>query len=108
MSMSPEAFCYWLQGYFELNQAKHGGYLPSVSLTPQQVMTIQDHLDLVFNKVTPQIHSIPQATHLGGVVDIRTLNLTEIDNGGDPKKIGGFLFFDPNCNKFKHVSCISC
>lgn len=42
--MSPENFCFWLQGYFEL-----GGE----NLSPQQVQIIKDHLALVFNKVTP-------------------------------------------------------
>lgn len=44
--MTPENFCYWLQGALEL-----GG--DQVTLGCNQVQIIQDHLDLVFNKVTP-------------------------------------------------------
>lgn len=38
-------FCYWLKGYFELSDSN--------TLSPQQVQTIKDHLNLVFTKVTP-------------------------------------------------------
>ena len=44
--MSPENFCYWLQGMIELREGNDG-------LTIRQVQIIQDHLGLVFNKVTP-------------------------------------------------------
>lgn len=43
--MSPESFTYWLQGYFEISDSN--------TLSPQQVQIIRDHLDLVFEKVTP-------------------------------------------------------
>ncbi len=43
--MSPEQFCYWLGGYFEISDSK--------SLSPNQVQIIKAHLDLVFEKVTP-------------------------------------------------------
>jgi len=43
--MTSENFCYWLQGYIELSNCK--------SLTPEQVQTISDHLQLVFKKETP-------------------------------------------------------
>jgi hypothetical protein len=46
--MTPENFCYWLQGYFELNEYK---YEP---MTSNQVQTIQDHLDMVLDKKTPE------------------------------------------------------
>jgi hypothetical protein len=43
--MTPQDFCYWLKGYFEINgEAK---------ITPKQAQIIKDHLDLVFEKVTP-------------------------------------------------------
>lgn len=42
--MTAQEFCYWLQGHFELNGPK---------LTEEQVKIVQDHLKLVFNKVTP-------------------------------------------------------
>lgn len=43
--MDAQAFAYWLHGWSEIN----GGAAP----TAQQWQIINDHLDLVFNKVTP-------------------------------------------------------
>lgn len=42
--MNPEQFCYWLQGFGELN-----GSPP----TDEQWKAINEHLALVFKKVTP-------------------------------------------------------
>jgi len=42
--MTPENFCYWLQGFSELN-----GQAP----TEDQWKSIAEHLELVFKKVTP-------------------------------------------------------
>jgi hypothetical protein len=44
-------FCYWLQGALELGQQK--------ALTEEQVKIVQDHLNLVLKKVTPQ-YNTPQ------------------------------------------------
>jgi len=38
-------FCYWLQGYFELTN--------TTRLTDNQTEIIKDHLNLVFDKKTP-------------------------------------------------------
>lgn len=43
--MTAEQFTYWLQGFFELSDAK--------ILDEKQVKIVKDHLDLVYNKVTP-------------------------------------------------------
>lgn len=43
--MDPTYFCYWLKGFFEISDSNE--------LTPKQVQIIRDHIDLVFNKVTP-------------------------------------------------------
>lgn len=47
--MDPINFCYWLQGALELGHAQNtaGG------LNAQQLQVIKDHLELVFEKVTP-------------------------------------------------------
>ena len=45
--MTPEQFCYWLQGFIELA----GDDLKK--LDEKRIQIIKDHLDLVFNKVTP-------------------------------------------------------
>lgn len=42
--MNSTEFCYWLQGFFELQSP--------VTLSPEQVFIIKEHLNLVFNKVT--------------------------------------------------------
>lgn len=42
--MTAESFAYWLNGFFELTDAKE--------LTTEQVAMIKEHLQLVFNKET--------------------------------------------------------
>lgn len=42
--MSPEQFCYWLQGFLEISQVQ--------GVTPEQTQVIRDHLGLVFEKKT--------------------------------------------------------
>jgi hypothetical protein len=44
--MNTENFCFWLQGYFELLDKDE-------PLSKEQVQIIKDHLELVFNKTTP-------------------------------------------------------
>lgn len=43
--MTPENFCYWLQGFAEIQNP--------IEITKEQVQVIKDHLKLVFTKVTP-------------------------------------------------------
>lgn len=45
--MTPENFCYWLQGFFELTGQDKG-------LSPRQYDVIESHLNLVFDKITPK------------------------------------------------------
>ena len=57
--MSERDFCYWLQGFFEIQ-----GVGPETWLTPSQVKVVVDHLNLVFTKVTgapPQTPAPPAA-----------------------------------------------
>ena len=44
--MTPEQFCYWLQGQMELS----GG---DTELSQSQIRMIAEHLSTVFNKITP-------------------------------------------------------
>jgi len=46
--MTPEAFCYWLQGYFEMTEG-------NANLSQNQIEMIRSHLALVFHKVTPSL-----------------------------------------------------
>lgn len=48
--MTAESFVYWLQGALELGQQK--------ALSEEQVKIVQDHLNLVLKKVTPQ-YNVP-------------------------------------------------
>lgn len=50
--MTPENFCYWLQGRFELAAGE--------PLTPEQQKVVQQHLDLVFKKRTPAFGELPR------------------------------------------------
>jgi hypothetical protein len=58
--MTPENFCYWLQGYIEISETK--------TLTSEQLQVVWEHLNLVFNKVTSM--SIPQIQNL--VASVKT------------------------------------
>lgn len=69
--MTTESFAYWLQGFFEISDAK--------ALNEKQVTIIKDHLAEVFNKVTPdrnnhkenssssqEVTGISKKRHMGG------------------------------------------
>jgi len=49
--MTPEQFCYWLQGFFEMTGDK-------AKLSPEQVKMVRDHLAIVFKKVTPPLKTV--------------------------------------------------
>ena len=49
--MTPQEFCYWLQGLLEIGDPK--------SLDERQIAIIKDHLRLVFTKVTPERQQEP-------------------------------------------------
>lgn len=55
-------FCYWLQGFFELKKTidHREGF------SPETVKVIEDHLQLVFKKITPQYQFPPSLPKLGG------------------------------------------
>ena len=54
--MDPLMFCYWLQGFMEIQQPE--------SLNTQQLDMIKQHLQKVFNKSTPQGYSAPSTALL--------------------------------------------
>lgn len=47
--MTPEQFCYWLQGHLEMSGV--------TTLGEKEVQILKDHLDLVFQKKTPEYWS---------------------------------------------------
>lgn len=49
--MTPENFCFWLQGFFEISQ--HIDHRQG--LTSEAVEEIRNHLKTVFVKVTPEV-----------------------------------------------------
>lgn len=49
--MTPEQFCFWLHGFFELTDTRN--------VTEEQAQMIREHLDLVFTKVTPPLKKKP-------------------------------------------------
>ncbi len=53
--MTPLEFCYWLSGWFELDACCDEG---PEDLNDKQVKVIQEHLKLVFNKVTPNVATL--------------------------------------------------
>jgi hypothetical protein len=53
--MTPEQFCYWLQGFVEIH-----GNTPS----DEEWVVIKDHIKTVFHKVTPnKLKPIPDVPH---------------------------------------------
>lgn len=48
--MTPENFCYWLQGFFEISK--------TTEMTALQVEEIKNHLSLVFKKETPDLNEL--------------------------------------------------
>jgi len=83
--MTPENFCYWLQGYFEL--------VKTTELTPEQVQEIKKHLFLAFD------HVIDDKERLKNLVDSH--NMTNIKNSITLKH------FNPK-DLLKSGSTISC
>lgn len=61
--MTPQEFCYWLQGYFELTGKE------AESLSATQVSVMRNHLNLVFkHEIDPKYPGKPeelQAIHDG-------------------------------------------
>jgi hypothetical protein len=57
--MTSENFTYWLIGYFEISGATH--------LSEAQTQVVKDHLDLVFQKVTPDRGYQPLDTKFTGI-----------------------------------------
>ncbi len=60
--MKPEQFCYWLQGFFELNGNTN-------TLSPSQIRAIENHLGLVF------LHTLDPENDASTTTSAETMNL---------------------------------
>lgn len=67
--MTPRDFAYWLQGFFEISDAK--------SLGEKEIAMIKEHLGLVFTKVTGD--------------EAKTLTASSLGSYSHPG-VGGFTF----------------
>ncbi len=68
--MTPEAFCYWLQGHFELNDSL-------LNLDEKQTKTIKSHLNLVFkHSIDPKSNS--QTTTPANIQNKKSKHLMKI------------------------------
>jgi hypothetical protein len=82
--MTPENFVYWFQGWLELERPE--------AITSEQLEVIKNHLQLVFNKVTPdmRMYTIEHSTTAYGLVNKNS------DVSIDPtnvKKTDGIKFY---------------
>ena len=76
--MQPQDFCYWLQGFSEL---------VGTNPTKEQWIIIQDHLNLVFNKVTPN-RSFGTEQYCDGPISICSMwDGQVVDSYPEPKKL---------------------
>jgi hypothetical protein len=65
--MTTTEFCYWLQGFFEIQAASDN---PGRQLSPKQVEIIQRHLSLVFkHDIDPKAGSPAHQEVLQGIHD---------------------------------------
>ena len=76
--MTPENFCYWLQGMFELTK--------SDTLSKQQITIIKNHLQLVFNKVTPDVE-LEESDEISDFADSLKEMMDDIEKQRDTQKI---------------------
>lgn len=60
-------FCYWPQGYFEIENPKSG-------IAKEQVETIKEHLSLVFVKVTNTEHVPEKTNELKNINELKKTN----------------------------------
>ncbi|UCW44295.1 hypothetical protein [Pseudomonas phage PPAY] len=70
--MTPEQFCYWLQGYFELKRTIDH----RLGATQETMEVIEQHLQTVFNKVTPEVKVSPTYKELSKVMQLPAQTIT--------------------------------
>jgi hypothetical protein len=79
--MTSRDFCYWLQGLFELGDPE--------SLTPEQIQTIRNHLNMVFYHEIdpsfggPEVQGALNEIHSGSSVPVPPTNPAQRPPGND-------------------------
>jgi hypothetical protein len=73
--MTAENFCYWLQGYFELYGPK--------TLDEKETRVVWDHLNLVFQKQTPNRSE-----------DLNKMILDAVKNGPQETRLNDYVYLD--------------
>lgn len=72
--MTTEQFTYWLNGFFEISDAK--------TLNEKQIKIIKDHLSLVLDKQTPDRDAEDSSKELSDNLDQRKLKPYQPGNSG--------------------------
>lgn len=73
--MTSRDFCYWLQGFFEVSQAKE--------VTADQAQIIRNHLNMVFkHEIDPSHGDAAHQKVLGGIHQGSTGGITGVALGG--------------------------
>ena len=67
--LDPLAFAYWLQGFFEMSDAK--------TLDEKQVQVLKEHLELIFRKV-PIAPTLTTATGPDTEINIQDLQVPDL------------------------------
>lgn len=91
--MSSRDFAYWLQGFFEINSAKQGGY----EITDAQIDVIRNHLNLVFK------HEIDPSLNEGKTKE-EVQELQDVHDGPLPKKDQNAVDWLKNKFKPSHIN----
>lgn len=71
--MTPENFCYWLQGYFEISNFDSLDESLAI-LNADQVKEIRNHLNLVLNKVTPKVSFTSNTSSINNLYTLKDLH----------------------------------
>ncbi len=75
--MTSREFCYWLQGFFELQRAGEPDHIVAEPLNSEQAQIIQNHLNMVFRHEidpslgTPEHQAELRQAHEGAPTEVK-------------------------------------
>ena len=95
--MNEREFCYWLRGFFEITG---DDVIPT--LTTEQITTIKEHLDLVFDKVTKTKSTLKVKTYCNEIKDLDKIWTDHLQTEIDKQmcsQLSMNLEKDCHCNK---------